>query len=177
MGTAPTIPSGPGEYQKFMIGLVGEADPEVIQAATPARVKALVDRAGDGLRKRPGPGEWSTVELLGHMFDAEVASSARYRFILGHDRPRLEGYSQDAWVSAQAYNDADPQVLLTALHALREANLGLWRRASEVQRDRVGVHLERGEESLRFLFTLMAAHDLYHTTQMEGTLASVRGGA
>jgi hypothetical protein len=50
---------------------------------------------------------------------------------------------------------------------LRRANLRLLERASPVDLKRVGVHAERGEESLEHLWRLYAGHDLLHLRQIE----------
>ena len=54
-----------------------------------------------------------------------------------------------------------------AEHALRRANLRLLVRASPDELKRVGVHVERGEESLEHLCRLYAGHDLLHLRQIE----------
>ena len=50
---------------------------------------------------------------------------------------------------------------------LRRANLRLVERASPTELKRVGVHVERGEESLEYLRRLYAGHDLLHLRQIE----------
>ena len=50
---------------------------------------------------------------------------------------------------------------------LRRVNLRLWRRLSPADLTRVGVHGERGEESLAHLRRLYAAHDLLHLRQLD----------
>jgi hypothetical protein len=50
---------------------------------------------------------------------------------------------------------------------LRQANLRLVERASPADLQRVGVHAERGDESLGHLVRLYAGHDLLHLRQIE----------
>ena len=75
---------------------------EALQRATPALL-ALDDAA---TTRRPTPGKWSPREIIGHLVDS--ASNNHQRFVRMRDRDDLvvEGYEQDAWVSAQGYQDA-----------------------------------------------------------------------
>ena len=56
---------------------------------------------------------------------------------------------------------------------LRRANLRLIERASPQDLQRVGVHAERGEESVEHLRRLYAGHDLLHLRQIARIRAAV----
>ena len=56
---------------------------------------------------------------------------------------------------------------------LRRANLKLLERATPEDLDRIGVHAERGEESLGHLRNLYAGHDLLHLNQIARVRAAV----
>jgi hypothetical protein len=165
----------PQAYQKMLIELVGNEDPAGVQAATSASLRHLIVDAGDLLRTRPAQREWSVIEVLGHMLDAEIISSARYRWVIAENQPPLIGYDQDLWVDALGYNQSDPVELLATFDALRTANLALWRRSSREQRARDGMHSERGPESFDLMFRLIAGHSRFHLDQMRRTLDAVRG--
>ncbi|MGH2767330.1 MAG: hypothetical protein ACRDKA_15730 [Actinomycetota bacterium] len=75
------------EYQRFILGKLGDDDPAEVQVGTPSALRELFREAGDRLRTRPAPSEWSVLEVAGHMLDAEVVASARYRWILAEDEP------------------------------------------------------------------------------------------
>ena len=89
----------PKAYQDLLVGLVGTDDPAEVQAATPGLIRALIATAGPDLRTRPAASEWSVLECVAHMTDAELVASGRYRWILAHDEPELVGYDQDLWVN------------------------------------------------------------------------------
>jgi hypothetical protein len=161
-------------YQRQILGLVGYDDPATVQAATPAALRALVADAGADLRARPEPSEWSVVELVGHVVDAEIVSSGRYRWILAQDTPAIPGYDQDLWAERLDHRGADPEELLALFEALRTANLALWRRTPVEERARFGVHSERGPESYELTFRLLAGHDRFHVAQARATLGRVR---
>jgi hypothetical protein len=164
----------PSEYQALLLRYLGDQDPADVQAQTPDVIADIVGDAGDLLRARPAEGQWSVLELLGHIFDAEIVVSGRYRWTLAHDGPPLVGYDQDEWVARLRHKDDDPAEMLSVHRALREANLNLWGRTSPEERDRVGIHAERGPESLDLSFRLVAGHDLFHIEQMNRTLQTIR---
>jgi hypothetical protein len=163
----------PQGYQRLLLGLLGDDDPAQAQATAPTAWRALVTEAGDRLRERPEPAEWSVLECLGHAVDAEVVSSARYRWIVAHDEPPLVGYDQDLWVDRLHHGEDDPDALLELLQALRTANLAMWARSTPAERERIGRHAERGPESYDLTFRLLAGHDRFHLEQARRALATV----
>jgi hypothetical protein len=172
--TSPDPMTEADAYRRYLLAALGEDDPAVAQAATPTLVRRLLEDAAEDLRTAPAPGEWSVIELIGHLFDSELVSAARYRWILAQEEPDLVGYDQDLWVSALRHRDDDPQRLLVQLDALRAANVELWQRSTPAERARVGIHRERGRESFDLLFRLLAGHDRVHLAQARATLQAVR---
>ena len=172
--TSPDPISEPKAYQDHLLGLIEADDPAEVQVAGPGLWRELVARAGDHLAVRPEQTEWSVVECLGHAVDAEIVSTARYRWIVAHDEPQLIGYDQDLWVDRlHAGRHDDPAALLAILEPLRVANVDLWNAASEEDRARVGVHAERGRESFDLLFRMIAGHDRFHLAQAGRALEAV----
>jgi len=161
-------------YQQHLLGLLGPDDPAEVQASTHARLLAILKDAGSDLRVMPAPDEWSVLELLGHLVDAEIVMSGRYRWVLSHDRPPLLGYDQDRWVERLRHNDDPPDELLEVFSTLRTANLRLWNRSPADDRRRVAMHAERGAESYELMFRMLAGHDRFHLDQMRQTLAMIR---
>ena len=173
LGTPDPV-ADPHGYQQALLGFLGGDDPAVAQAQTPARLREIVGQAGDALRTRPAPREWSALEAMAHIVQAEIVYSARYRWIVAHDQPPLIGYDQDLWVDRLHANEDDPEVLLGVFDALRRSNLDLWSRATDEERARVGMHDERGPESYDLSFRLIAGHDRLHGEQARRALDAVR---
>jgi hypothetical protein len=69
-------------YQASLLAALGDDDPADAQAATPAAIRRLVEESGPDLRTSPGLGEWSVLECLAHLVDAELIIAARYRWIV-----------------------------------------------------------------------------------------------
>lgn len=163
-------------YQQQLLALLGKDDPSKVQEHTESALRSVLKDAASDLRKRPAPAEWSVLELLGHLVDAETVMSGRYRWTISQDEPPLLGYDQDLWVARLRHNDDQPDELLAAFAALRAANLRLWRRSSADDRARVAMHAERGPESYELMFRMLAGHDRFHLNQMRDTLRQVGAG-
>jgi hypothetical protein len=166
----------PKGYQTYLLGLLGDDDPAAVQARTPAALRQLAAEAGPHLSLRPEPEEWSALECMAHITDAEVVMSARYRFVLAQDEPPLVGYDQDLWVGRLHAHDDDLDAVLDLFDALRLANVTLWQRTRGEQRQRVGMHAERGPESYDLAFRMIAGHDRFHMAQARRSLEAVAQG-
>ncbi len=113
-------------YQAQLLALVGDQDPAEVLRQIPSVLRAIVAEAGEAAREKPAPGEFSLVELIGHMVDAQVVVFTRLRWILAEDEPPIRGYEQDDWVRISGYADADPTQLIDLLEGLERANIHLW---------------------------------------------------
>ena len=157
--------------QAYIAGLLqalGTQAPLEVLRHTPSRLRdAVQGLSEDQLHRREAPDRWSVAHGLQHLADSEIASGWRIRQILAHDRPTLTGYDQDLWAERLRYDQADPNLALEQFGVLRRPNLRLLVRASPDELKRVGVHVERGEESLEHLCRLYAGHDLLHLRQIE----------
>jgi DinB superfamily len=163
-------------YQRQLLALLGDDDPARVMEGTELTLRSVLNDAASDLRKRPAPTEWSVLELLGHLVDAETVMSGRFRWTVSQDEPPLLGYDQDLWVARLRHNDGQPDELLAVFSALRAANLQLWRRSSADDRQRVAMHAERGPESYELMFRMLAGHDRFHLNQMRDTLRQLRAG-
>ena len=161
-------------YRRPNLDALGTDDPLAVQESEPTLWGRLIEQAGAHLRTAPDDGEWSVIECLGHMTDSELVTSARYRWVLAETEPVLAGYDQTAWVALLNHKVEDPAALLDYFSALRRANVVLWRRTSVAERGRLGLHAERGPESLELLFRLQAGHGRIHLAQAAQALAIAR---
>jgi len=164
-------------YQQQLLALLGKDDPARVMELTEPLLRSLLNDAASDLRKRPAPAEWSVLELLGHLVDAEMVMSGRFRWTVSQDDPPLVGYDQDRWVARLRHNDDQPAELLGVFSALRAANVRLWRRSSADDRARVAMHAERGAESYDLMFRMLAGHDRFHLNQMRETLRQLRAAS
>jgi hypothetical protein len=159
-------------YVRALLDLLGPREPlEVMPQLVPWLETRLRNLSDDLLRCPEKPGKWSVVEVLQHLADTEMMYGVRGRLVLSEERPVIVGYDQDRWASLFRYHDASPELAMAELRALRAANLLVWRAAGPAELARVGLHSERGEESLGLMLRLMAAHDLVHQRQIDRILA------
>jgi DinB family protein len=167
-GTATAAAAG---YVRALLDLLGSQDPfAVLETQVPWLERRTAGRDEAALRRAEAPGKWSVIEVIQHLADAELVTSFRTRMILAEDQPELQGYDQDRWASVLRYADVPLELALAQLRGLRSANLRLWRTLTTEQRDRAGLHSERGPESVGLTIRMMAGHDLVHRRQIDRIL-------
>jgi hypothetical protein len=156
-----------GDYTQAVLGLVGNRDPISILEKTPGEVARIVAGLPPSELARPeAPGRWSMLHVVRHLGDSELVWAYRFRRILAEDRPRIEGYDQDQWADRLHYDRADATEAITELRALRTGTLRLIRALDASDLRRVGVHSERGEESIEHQIRMYAGHDVLHLNQL-----------
>ena len=160
-------------YVRALLDLLGPREPlEVLPELVPWLESRLHDVPAARLRRPEAPGKWSAVEVLQHLADTEMVYGVRGRLVLSELEPPIQGFDQDRWATLFHYGEIDTAPAMAQLSALRAANLGIWRSLGPAELARVGLHSERGPESLDLMLRLMAAHDLVHRRQIERILSA-----
>jgi hypothetical protein len=155
-------------YTAAVLDLLGARDPFDVLRTTPPALRALIGGTPPDLLTRPeAPGKWSIAMVTQHLADSDLVWGWRVRLILAQDRPVITGYDQDAWATRLRYDEVPIEHALNDFEGLRGSNLRLLERMPEADRLRVGVHAERGEESIAHLIRLYAGHDILHLRQIE----------
>jgi len=172
--TSPDPVAQAAAYQESLLAALGDDDPAEAAAEAPAAIRAMLAAAGEHLRVRPAPHEWSALLCFAHIVDAEVVMTGRYRWVLAHDRPEILPYDQDLWANNLHGDDDDPDALLRLFEPLRAANIALWRGTSEAEHARVGMHRERGSESYDLMFRMLGGHDRVHLAQAYRAIEAAR---
>ena len=151
--------------------------PQLLAAlrASLTRVPALVERLpADRLYEQPGPGEWSAAGVLAHLADAEQVYGVRLKMIVAAERPPLAAYDQEDW--ERLYSPLETvESALERWRILRQSTLRLLESLDAEGWKRVGLHAERGEESVEKIALLLAEHDRSHMEQMESAAAASPG--
>lgn len=175
--TGSAIPvDTPSEYAQGLLRRLGDQDPLAVLGELGAAVRRAFEGLPDEAIRRPeAPGKWSMIEVAQHLADSDLVIGFRLRMILAHDRPEILAYDQDLWASRLRYREAKLADVLEQLEAVRGANLRLARRLTREELDRVGVHAERGAESVGYLLRLAAGHDLVHRDQLARIRRAVAG--
>jgi uncharacterized damage-inducible protein DinB len=163
-------------YVAAVLDLLGDRDPLDVLKATPGALDRIVaSTPAEMLRTPEMPGKWSMGQVLAHLADSDLVWGWRLRLVVAQDRPPLTGYDQDAWADRLGYAAAEPPRSVARFRVLREDNLWLIDRCSPADLERVGVHVERGEESLAHHLRLYAGHDLLHLNQLARIRERVKG--
>jgi DinB superfamily len=160
-----------GAYVRALLDVLGDRDPLEVLAELDGWLDRRFERVTEAALRRPeGPGKWSAAHVVQHLADSELVLGFRMRMILTEDRPAIQGYDQDEWATTLRYPDVPLAEARAQLRALRAANLRILRRLGPAELERVGMHSERGPESLGHLIKLMGAHDLVHRRQIDRVL-------
>jgi DinB superfamily len=135
--------------------------------ATPVVLRALVEGIDDArLRRRPGPGEWAIIEIVGHLADTEERALGRVRRMLAEDTPFLEPFDQEALAVQRRYLDLDPEGELARLERLRAEHLALLVGLDGSGWERTGRHGQPGEVTVELDETHVAAEEVDHLAQI-----------
>ena len=160
-------------YVRALLEVLGDREPLTVLAELPGWLARRFERVPDSALRRPeAPGKWSGADVVQHLADSDLVFAFRMRMVLTQDRPALQGYDQDRWATILRYGEVPLAEALAQLDALRSANLRVLRQLGPAELQRIGMHSERGAESLGHLTKLMAAHDLVHRRQLERVLAA-----
>jgi uncharacterized damage-inducible protein DinB len=171
---AGSVGAAASAYTASLLELLGDRDPMTVMREMPEKLaKTVADVPRDLIGTPEAAGKWSIREVVQHLADSELVGSGRFRMVLAQDRPPLLAYDQDLWAERLHYSESNVDEALADFTSLRRANLRLFDRTSEADRARVGLHSERGEESLALLMKLYAAHDLVHLKQIWRIRASL----
>ena len=164
---AGRAPDQAAAYVRSILDLLGEQDPLAVQQRLAEDLRrALAGLRDDQLRRPEAPGKWSIFDVVCHLADSEVVFGWRLRLVIAQDRPTITGFDQDAWSARVrgAYSDAWSAIQQIAV--LREGHLRLLRSLAPADWERIGLHAERGPESVRLMAQLYAGHDLVHLRQI-----------
>src|SRR5262249_48697494 len=154
-------------YTSAVIDLLGDRNPTDVLRETPDAVRRTIAGLSEAQLSQPeAPGKWSLRHVVRHLADSEIVWGWRLRLVLAQDRPPLTGYDQDLWSTRLRYDQADVKNALDEFAAIRRTHLVLLDSASPADLRRVGVHAERGEESVGHMLRLYAGHDLLHLNQL-----------
>ncbi|GAB5535908.1 MAG: putative metal-dependent hydrolase [Rubricoccaceae bacterium] len=169
--SAPSLPDVVDRYRAALLGLLGDSDPIAILRSTPTWISETAGRTSPGALHQPErEGKWSAADVIHHLADSDVVWSVRLRRVLAEERPALDGYNQDLWASTLGYSHRPVGPSVELFGAARRMTLSLIAAATSENLQRVGVHGERGDESIAEMIRLYAGHDVAHRNQIERIL-------
>lgn len=141
---------------------------QAVLSTTPERWQRLVSTLPlDLLTRPPATGEWSALNCLQHLLDAEcLLFPVRLRaFLAGQDLSDFDPHQHHA-----DYAEKTPEQMAAMLADYRQASLLLVQQVQESDLKRTVQHPKLGTVTLAELLHTWAAHDLMHTVQAERAL-------
>jgi uncharacterized damage-inducible protein DinB len=165
-------------YTTAVLDLLGARNGlEVLRQTATALRRSLDELTEQQVAEPEAAGKWAVRDVIQHLADSELVWGYRLRMVLAQDRPQLAGYDQDLWAQRLGYRESYPREALKEFSVIRNANLRVLERTSQKDRERVGVHADRGEESVEHMIRLYAGHDLLHLRQVDRIRGKVTGTA
>ncbi len=143
-------------------------DVQAVLSTTPQRWQQLVSTLSiDLLTRPPAEGEWSALNCLQHLLDAErQLFPVRFRaFLAGQNLDDFDPHQHHANLASQT-----PEQLAAAFARYRQESLLLLKQVQDEDLGRAVQHPKLGTVTLGELLHTWAAHDLNHTIQAERAL-------
>jgi uncharacterized damage-inducible protein DinB len=138
---------------------------------TPILLAALLAGVDETLaHARPAEGEWSAVETIGHLIDAEERAVDRIAQIVEEDDPVLAGYDPDALVREHDYQSRSLQSVVDRFEALRTERIAALSALTPEQWQRTATFMGRGATPLTAITVHMCWHDANHLAQIAEAL-------
>jgi DinB superfamily len=134
---------------------------------------ALQDATDAELDARPGPGTWSSREIVHHLADSEMTSAVRLRLLVAEEHAQIRPYDQELFARTLHY-DRPVSSSMLAFEAARLSTGELLDRLSETQWAKVGTHPEHARYSVERWLEVYAAHAHNHADQITRARASAR---
>lgn len=112
-------------------------------------------------RHRYAPDKWSVKEVVGHLTDAERIFAYRALRIARADTTPIEGFDENAYVSAGRFDERPLDDLIEDYERVRDATLSLFNGFDEEALVRRGT--ANGKTiSVRAIAWIIAGHELHH---------------
>ena len=131
-------------------------------AAGPAYRSAAEELSDAQAKTRIEPGQWSILELVVHVADADAVSIDRMKRIVAEDRPQLLNFDETAYIERLLPHEQSLDDALTLLEVGRRQFAHVLRKLPDEALARVGVHNVRGDVSARELLSIITEHAEHH---------------
>lgn len=109
---------------------------------------ALRGLTAEDMDAAPGPGEWSTHQVVIHLADAEAALADRIRRLIATDEPTLHAWDENAFMANLHYGEQSAADAVTLIEVTRRQVARVLRKLPDAAFDRTGTHTETGKLTL-----------------------------
>lgn len=145
-----------------------DADRHAVELARHVEaIRALVHGVPDEqARWKPGPDDWSILEVIHHLYDEEIEDfRAHLDHILHHADQPWPRIDPGGWVKERRYNEQDPAAVLTRFLAARQESLA-WLAGLEAPDWNAAFAMPWGSLTAGDMLASWVAHDLLHLRQL-----------
>ena len=125
------------------------------------------------MQARGGDENWSVVEVLCHLRDAEERAVERMRLMRDQSEPMLAAFDQEQWAHERNYAAADLREALKSFLQFRAAHLAELSLLPMESWDRTGYHSEMGRITLASHTLHIVSHDAIHLAQIARQLGAI----
>ena len=142
--------------------------------ATPETLSGLLAGISDQQARSAKGGEenWSVVEVVCHLRDAEEFFIKRFQAMRDQDNPVIAGYDQEALARERNYKDSDIKAALASFSAFRRQLISELSILTPEQWQRTGQHNELGQITIFAQSVHHVTHDAIHCAQIARQLKS-----
>ena len=123
---------------------------------------ALEGLSKEDLLAYPVPGTWSIQEIAVHLMDSDLIGADRMKRTAAEDRPSLLGYDENAFIKNLRYDLQDARASAALFAANRKLFTVVLRALPSEAFAKVGVHSERGPETLELQIGKYIKHLEHH---------------
>jgi hypothetical protein len=136
--------------------------------ATPETLTGLLTGISDAQARsaKGGDEDWSVVEVVCHLRDAEEISLQRLEAMRDQENPLIVGYDQEALVRDRNYKESGLQSALSGFIAFRQRMIATLAALAPEQWERSGQHNEMGRITIFTHAIHKASHDAIHCAQI-----------
>ncbi len=150
---------------------LGRSDEELIADYEhgPATLRTHVGGlSADDLKATPGPGKWSTQQVIIHIADADLAFAHRLKRIIAEDKPIYDAWSENDFIAHLSYDAQSIEDAIVTIEATHRQLMRVIRALPAGWLDRVGVHSQRGEQTARVVLDYATWHVAHHLKFVKG---------
>ena len=142
--------------------------------ATPETLTGLLNGVSQQQARsaKGGDEDWSVVEVVCHLRDAEEFFIKRMQAMRDQENPVLIGYDQAAMARERNYKAADFEAALASFGVFRQDMVNELSKLTPEQWERPGQHKELGQITIFAQTIHHAAHDAIHCAQIARQLGS-----
>ena len=151
---------------------------ELIEAlnATPETLQGLLSRitVAQARSAKGGDENWSVVEVICHLRDAEEISLGRVKAIRDQDCPRIAAYDQEILARERNYREDDPHAALEAFAGFRKQHTVVLSGLPAKDWERSGEFEAFGRMTISAHTIHKLYHDSVHCAQIARQLLAVK---